>query len=81
MRATCFHSVAPSVVDDDDEESRKGGVLTVIAVIVAILLVLLLVVILILNFAPDSSVAQRISEVIGKFTNFASLGDNSELLL
>ena len=74
-------SVAPSVVDDDDEESRKGGVLTVIAVIVAILLVLLLVVILILNFAPDSSVAQRISEVIGKFTNFASLGDNSELLL
>ena len=73
-------SVAPSVVDDD-EESRKGGVLTVIAVIVAILLVLLLVVILILNFAPDSSVAQRISEVIGKFTNFASLGDNSELLL
>ena len=74
-------SVAPSAVDDDDEESRKGGVLTVIAVIVAILLVLLLVVILILNFAPDSSVAQRISEVIGKFTNFASLGDNSELLL
>ena len=74
-------SVAPSVVDDDEEESRKGGVLTVIAVIVAILLVLLLVVILILNFAPDSSVAQRISEVIGKFTNFASLGDNSELLL
>ena len=74
-------SVASSVVDDDDEESRKGGVLTVIAVIVAILLVLLLVVILILNFAPDSSVAQRISEVIGKFTNFASLGDNSELLL
>lgn len=74
-------SVAPSVVDDDDEESRKGGVLTVIAVIVAILLVLLLVVILILNFAPDSSVAQRISEVIGKFTNFASLGDSSELLL
>ena len=74
-------SVAPSVVDDDDEESRKGGVLTVIAVIVAILLVLLLVVILILNFAPDSGVAQRISEVIGKFTNFASLGDNSELLL
>lgn len=74
-------SVAPSVVDDDDEESRKGGVLTVIAVIVAILLVLLLVVILILNFAPDSSVAQRISEVIGKFTNFASLGDNYELLL
>ena len=74
-------SVAPSVVDDDDEESRKGGVLTVIAVIVAILLVLLLVVILILNFAPDSSVAQRISEVIGKFTNFASLGDNSQLLL
>lgn len=74
-------NVAPSVVDDDDEESRKGGVLTVIAVIVAILLVLLLVVILILNFAPDSSVAQRISGVIGKFTNFASLGDNSELLL
>lgn len=74
-------SVAPSVVDDDDEESRKGGVLTVIAVIVAILLVLLLVVILILNFAPDSGVAQRISGVIGKFTNFASLGDNSELLL
>ena len=74
-------TVAPSVIDDDDEESHKGGVLTAIAVIVAILLVLLLVVILILNFAPDSSIAQRISEVIGKFTNFASLGDNSELLL
>ena len=74
-------AIAPSVIDDDDEESRKGGVLTVIAVIVAILLVMLLVVILILNFAPDSSIAQRISEIIGKFTNFASLGDNSELLL
>ncbi|WP_169711309.1 hypothetical protein, partial [Mogibacterium pumilum] len=74
-------TIAPSVIDDDDEESRKGGVLTVIAVIVAILLVMLLVVILILNFAPDSSIAQRISEIIGKFTNFASLGDNSELLL
>lgn len=74
-------TVAPSVIDDDDEESHKGGVLTAIAVIVAILLVLLLVVILILNFAPDSSIAQRISEIIGKFTNFASLGDNSELLL
>ena len=74
-------TIAPSVVDDDDEESHKGGFLTAIAVIVAILLVLLLVVILILNFAPDSSIAQRISEIIGKFTNFASLGDNSELLL
>lgn len=74
-------AIAPSVIDDDDEESRKGGVLTVIAVIVAILLVMLLVVILILNFAPDSSIAQRISVIIGKFTNFASLGDNSELLL
>lgn len=74
-------AIAPSVIDDDDEESRKGGVLTVIAVIVAILLVMLLVVILILNFAPDSSIAQRISVIIGKFTNFASLSDNSELLL
>ena len=55
--------------------------LTVIAVIVAILLVLLLVVILILNFAPDSGIAQQISGIIGKFTNFASLGDKSELLL
>ncbi|NWO22810.1 zinc ribbon domain-containing protein [Mogibacterium timidum] len=72
----------PTVVDDDDdEEVGKGGVLTVIAVIVAILLVLLLVVILILNFAPDSGIAQQISGIIGKFTNFASLGDKSELLL
>lgn len=72
--------VAPKVIDNDDEES-KGGILTVIAVIVAILLVLLLVVILILNFAPDSAIAQKLSEMIGNFTNFAALNDGSETLL
>lgn len=71
---------APVPVEEDEEES-KGGVLTVIAVIVAVLLVLLLVVILILNFAPDSRIAQYISETIGRFTNFAALTDDTELLL
>lgn len=67
---------------EKDEYDEKGGsVLTVIAIVVAVLLVVLLGIILILNFAPESGIAQTLNEVIGNYTNFfADGGGNGSLM-
>lgn len=67
---------------DKEEYDEKGGsVLTVIAIVVAVLLVVLLGIILILNFAPESGIAQTLNEVIGNYTNFfADGGGNGSLM-
>lgn len=67
---------------DAEEYDEKGGsVLTVIAIVVAVLLVVLLGIILILNFAPQSGIAQTLNEVIGNYTNFfADGGGNGSLM-
>lgn len=67
---------------EKEEYDEKGGsVLTVIAIVVAVLLVVLLGIILILNFAPESGIAQTLNEVIGNYTNFfADAGGNGSLM-
>jgi hypothetical protein len=69
---------APEIVAD--EEPEKGGGLVVAAVVVAVLLLLLLIVILILNFAPDSAVALKLSEWISNFTSLAAANDGTFLM-
>lgn len=68
------------IEEDDDEEVKGGGFLTVLAIIVALLLVVLLVIIIVLNFAPESGIAQTLNDVIGNLTSFIA-SDNTELLL
>ena len=73
---------ALSTVDLEDEIDEKGGnILTVIAIVVAVLLVVLLAIILILNFAPESGIAQRLNEVIGNYTNFFAETGGSDSLM
>jgi hypothetical protein len=65
-----------------DQDEKGGGVLTVIAIVVAVLLVFLLAIILILQLAPDSSIAFKLNEMIGNFTNFISANDaNTDILV
>ncbi len=73
---------ALSAVAPEDEIDEKGGnILTVIAIVVAVLLVVLLAIILILNFAPESGIAQTLNEVIGNYTNFfAETGASDSLM-
>ena len=52
--------------------------LTVIAIVVAVLLVVLLGIILILNFAPESGIAQTL---IGNYTNFFADGGGFDGLM
>lgn len=66
---------------ESEEYSGKGGsVLTVIAIVVAVLLVVLLAIILILNFAPESGIAQSLNEIIGNYTNFFADAGSDSLL-
>lgn len=66
---------------ESEEYSGKGGsVLTVIAIVVAALLVFLLAIILILNFAPESGIAQSLNEIIGNYTNFFADAGSDSLL-
>lgn len=76
----------PVLIPEDVEEARpqkkeKGGkALTIIAIIIAILLVILLVMMVILNFAPNSSIAFHINEMIGNVTGRADfIGSNGGL--
>lgn len=67
---------------EKEEYDEKGGsALTVIAIVVAVLLVVLLGIILILNFAPESGIAQTLNEVIGNYTNFFADGGGSGSLM
>ena len=65
---------AKKVKEEADYDEKGGSVLTVIAIVVAVLLVVLLGIILILNFAPESGIAQTLNEVIGNYTNFFADG-------
>ncbi len=66
---------------ETEEYSGKGGsILTVIAIVVAVLLVVLLAIILILNFMPESGIAQSLNEIIGNYTNFFADGGGDTLL-
>lgn len=67
------------VMEEPSEEKEKSGkassILTVIAIIVAVILVVLLVIILIMNFAPNSGIAQSLNRTLGNFSNlFGSAG-------
>ena len=67
--------------EKEEKEDRGGSVLTVIAIVVAVLLVILLAIILILNFMPESSIAQRLNEMIGNYANFfGSIGGSDTLM-
>ena len=69
------------VKEEADYDEKGGSVLTVIAIVVAVLLVVLLGIILILNFAPESGIAQTLNEVIGNYTNFFADGGGFDGLM
>ena len=72
---------AKKVKEEADYDEKGGSVLTVIAIVVAVLLVVLLGIILILNFAPESGIAQTLNEVIGNYTNFFADGGGFDGLM
>lgn len=72
---------AKKVKEEADYDEKGGSVLTVIAIVVAVLLVVLLGIILILNFAPESGIAQTLNEVIGNYTNFFADGGSFDGLM
>ena len=72
---------ARKVKEEADYDEKGGSVLTVIAIVVAVLLVVLLGIILILNFAPESGIAQTLNEVIGNYTNFFADGGGFDGLM
>ena len=72
---------AKKVKEEADYDEKGGSVLTVIAIVVAVLLVVLLGIILILNFAPESGIAQTLNEVIGNYTNFFADGGDFDGLM
>lgn len=72
---------AKKVNEEADYDEKGGSVLTVIAIVVAVLLVVLLGIILILNFAPESGIAQTLNEVIGNYTNFFADGGGFDGLM
>lgn len=72
---------AKKVKEEADYDEKGGSVLTVIAIVVAVLLVVLLGIILILNFAPESGIAQMLNEVIGNYTNFFADGGGFDGLM
>lgn len=72
---------AKKVKEEADYDEKGGSVLTVIAIVVAVLLVVLLGIILILNFAPESGIAQTLNKVIGNYTNFFADGGGFDGLM